>query len=195
MTGAGASSQEMASFSGAPVRLEWEWLQADWDHITTQVNRLQERIAKATQAGRWGKVQALQRLLSRSHSGKMLAVKRVTENRGKPTPGQTAFCIFFMAASGFASFAPIQILVMDNAKAVDGPNLAWAVNIGLFVLGNAIGAWAGGFVIGQGFGYAAPNWAGALLSVGALVLAVVRADREASRTVFRTARGRLTDTD
>lgn len=45
------------------------------------------RIAKATQAGRWGKVQALQRLLSRSHSGKMLAVKRVTENRGKSTPG------------------------------------------------------------------------------------------------------------
>ena len=87
MTGAGSSSQEMASFSGAPVRLEWEWLQADWDHITTEVNRLQERIAKATQAGRWGKVQALQRLLSRSHSGKMLAVKRVTENRGKSTPG------------------------------------------------------------------------------------------------------------
>lgn len=87
MTGAGSSSQEMASFSGAPVRFEWAWLQADWDHITTQVNRLQERIAKATQAGRWGKVKVLQRLLSRSHSGKMLAVKRVTENRGKSTPG------------------------------------------------------------------------------------------------------------
>nr|WP_234704715.1 reverse transcriptase N-terminal domain-containing protein [Sinorhizobium meliloti] len=34
-----------------------------------------------------GKVQALQRLLTRSQSGKMLAVKRVTENRGKRTPG------------------------------------------------------------------------------------------------------------
>ena len=45
------------------------------------------RIAKATQAGRWGKVQALQRLLSRSHGGKMLAAKRVTENRSKSTPG------------------------------------------------------------------------------------------------------------
>lgn len=45
------------------------------------------RIAKAVQDGRWGKVQALQRLLTRSHSGKMLAVKRVTENRGKRTPG------------------------------------------------------------------------------------------------------------
>ena len=87
MTEGGSISQEMASCSGAPVRSEWAWLQADWDHITTQVNRLQVRIAKATQAGRWGKVKALQRLLSRSHSGKMLAVKRVTENRGKSTPG------------------------------------------------------------------------------------------------------------
>jgi retron-type reverse transcriptase len=51
------------------------------------VRRLQVRIAKATQEGRCGKVKALQRLLTRSHSGKMLAVKRVTENRGKRTPG------------------------------------------------------------------------------------------------------------
>ena len=87
MTEFGSISEEMASSSGAPVPSEWAWLQADWDHITTQVNRLQVRIAKATQAGRWGKVKALQRLLSRSHSGKMLAVKRVTENRGKSTPG------------------------------------------------------------------------------------------------------------
>ena len=42
---------------------------------------------QATREGRWGKVRALQRLLTRSHSGKMLAVKRVTENRGKRTPG------------------------------------------------------------------------------------------------------------
>ncbi|QSR33484.1 hypothetical protein CFI10_00465 [Marinobacterium iners] len=49
--------------------------------------RLQVRIAKATQEGRWGKVKALQRLLTRSFYSKMLAVKRVTENRGKRTPG------------------------------------------------------------------------------------------------------------
>jgi RNA-directed DNA polymerase len=51
------------------------------------VNRLQVRIVKATQAGKWGKVKALQRLLTRSFSGKALAVKRVTENHGKRTPG------------------------------------------------------------------------------------------------------------
>lgn len=75
------------SLLGAPVRPNEEWLQANWSQISAEVNRLQVRIAKATQANRWGKVQALQRLLSRSFNGKMLAVKRVTENSGKNTPG------------------------------------------------------------------------------------------------------------
>ena len=45
------------------------------------------RIVKATKEGRWGKVKALQRLLTHSFSGKAIAVKRVIENRGKNTPG------------------------------------------------------------------------------------------------------------
>jgi RNA-directed DNA polymerase len=45
------------------------------------------RIVKATQAGRWNKVKALQRLLTSSFSGKALAVKRVTENEGRKTAG------------------------------------------------------------------------------------------------------------
>ncbi|GGH53271.1 MFS transporter [Frigidibacter albus] len=85
----------------------------------------------------------------------------------------SAICIFLMAMFGFATVAPIQKLVTDNARAAGAPNLASAVNIGLFNLGNAIGAWAGGAVIAGGFGYAAPNWAGAILSAGALVLAMV----------------------
>jgi RNA-directed DNA polymerase len=51
------------------------------------VRRLQARIVKATQVGRWGKVKALQYLLTHSFSGKVLAVKRVTENQGKRTSG------------------------------------------------------------------------------------------------------------
>jgi DHA1 family inner membrane transport protein len=85
----------------------------------------------------------------------------------------SAICIFLMSAFGFATVAPIQKLVTDNARAAGAPNLASAVNIGLFNLGNAIGAWAGGAVIALGFGYAAPNWAGAILSTGALVLALL----------------------
>jgi RNA-directed DNA polymerase len=42
---------------------------------------------KGRKEGRWGKVQALQRLLTHSYSGKVLAVRRVTENNGKKTPG------------------------------------------------------------------------------------------------------------
>ncbi|TCQ25785.1 MFS transporter [Rhizobium sp. PP-CC-3G-465] len=85
----------------------------------------------------------------------------------------SAICIFLMATFGFATVAPIQKLVTDNARAAGAPNLASAVNIGLLNLGNAIGAWAGGAVIAGGFGYATPDWAGAFLSAAALVLALV----------------------
>ncbi len=67
---------------GAPPAFGESWDQLDWAQVCAEVSRLQVRIAKATQVGRWNKVQALQRLLTRSHSGKLLAVKRVTENLG-----------------------------------------------------------------------------------------------------------------
>ncbi|MFC7633812.1 group II intron reverse transcriptase/maturase [Paraburkholderia humisilvae] len=75
------------SNAGAPSHAARMWDQANWSHIETEVKRLQMRIAKAVREGRWCKAKVLQRLLTRSHSGKMLAVKRVTENRGKRTPG------------------------------------------------------------------------------------------------------------
>ena len=59
----------------------------DWQAINRNVRRLQVRIVQATKASRWGKVRALQRLLTHSYSGKVLAVRRVTENNGKKTPG------------------------------------------------------------------------------------------------------------
>jgi RNA-directed DNA polymerase len=63
------------------------WDQIDWAKCERQVGRLQARIVKATREGRWGKVKTLQWLLTHSFSGKALAVKRVTENQGKRTPG------------------------------------------------------------------------------------------------------------
>jgi len=45
------------------------------------------RIAKAVQEGRWNRVRALQHLLTNSLYAKALAVKRVTSNKGKKTPG------------------------------------------------------------------------------------------------------------
>jgi len=64
-----------------------EWYAIDWRTIRRNVRRLQVRIAQATKEGRWGKVRALQHLLTHSYSGKVLAVRRVTENDGKKTAG------------------------------------------------------------------------------------------------------------
>jgi len=72
---------------GAASRASADWGQINWNHVHRDVRRLQARIVQATQAGRWNKVKALQRLLTRSFSGKALAVRRVTENRGHRTPG------------------------------------------------------------------------------------------------------------
>ena len=63
------------------------WHQVDWAKCHRAVRKLQVRIAKAVQAGRWRAVRRLQRLLTRSFSAKCLAVLRVTENRGRKTPG------------------------------------------------------------------------------------------------------------
>jgi len=73
--------------TGAASRDPQAWHAINWRKAHREVRRLQARIVKATQEERWGKVQALQRLLSRSYSAKVLAVKRVTENEGKRTPG------------------------------------------------------------------------------------------------------------
>ena len=72
---------------GAIFDEEMGWHDIDWEKVHRNVRRQQARIVKAIQAGRWGKVQSLQHLLTRSFSGKALAVKRVTENKGKNTPG------------------------------------------------------------------------------------------------------------
>ena len=75
------------SCAGAPFGEPIHWHGIDWAKCHREVRRLQARIVKATQEGRWGKVKALQWLLTHSFSGKALAVKRVTENKGKNTPG------------------------------------------------------------------------------------------------------------
>src|SRR5258708_2567603 len=72
---------------GAVSREAAEWYAINWPTIHRNVRRLQVRIVQATKESRWGRVRALQRLLTHSYSGKVLAVRRVTENNGKKTPG------------------------------------------------------------------------------------------------------------
>ena len=59
-----------------------DWHGIDWARTTRNVRNLQVRIAQAAKEGDWRKVKALQRFLTRSFSGKAMAVRRVTENRG-----------------------------------------------------------------------------------------------------------------
>jgi len=63
------------------------WNFIPWDKVYKIVRSLQKRIAKAISEGYRNKARALQWLLTHSYAAKLLAVKRVTENKGKNTPG------------------------------------------------------------------------------------------------------------
>ena len=73
--------------------------------------------------------------------------------------------------------------VIEAAK--DAPNLASAVNIGAFNLGNAIGAVLGGAVINAGLGYPAISLAGAAMAGLGLLMVLGFARR--SRVVAAVA--------
>ena len=76
-----------AMTAGAAFSDAMYWPAIDWQKVHRNVHRLQARIVKAWQEGRWGKVKALQHLLTHSFSGRVIAVKRVTENPGQRTAG------------------------------------------------------------------------------------------------------------
>jgi RNA-directed DNA polymerase len=59
----------------------------NWCKIENDVNRLQSRIAKATADGERNRAKRLQYLLTHSFSAKAYAVRKVTTNQGKKTPG------------------------------------------------------------------------------------------------------------
>ena len=63
------------------------WKEIDWTDANEYVNRLQVRIVKATKAKKWNLVKRLQYLLTHSFYAKAIAVKKVTQNKGKKTPG------------------------------------------------------------------------------------------------------------
>ena len=67
--------------------LSQQWRSIDWKKAELEVNRLQARIAKAVQEKKWNTVKRLQYLLVHSYYAKVLAVRKVTTNKGKNTPG------------------------------------------------------------------------------------------------------------
>lgn len=77
-----ATPAKSASFDGVTG-----WHSLDWARIQTSVRKTQLKIAQATGEGDWRRVKRLQRMLTHSFHGRCLAVRRVTENRGRKTPG------------------------------------------------------------------------------------------------------------
>ena len=69
------------------MRQKLHWTNVDWDEVEKHVNRLQTRITKAVKQRKWHLVKRLQYLLTQSFYAKLLAVKRVTQNKGKRTAG------------------------------------------------------------------------------------------------------------
>jgi RNA-directed DNA polymerase len=61
---------QAARIAGAASHDLLEWHAIDWRRVHQNVRRLQARIVKAIQDGRWGKVRALQHLLTHSFSAK-----------------------------------------------------------------------------------------------------------------------------
>ena len=64
-----------------------KWSSINWNNVRRTVQRLQARIVKALKTGARRKVKDLQRLLNRSLAARLMAVKRVTSNKGSKTPG------------------------------------------------------------------------------------------------------------
>lgn len=78
---------EKASMTDEARSESARWNSVDWEKAEAHVNGLQTRIAKAAAEGKREKVRKLQRLLTNSRDAKLLAVRRVTTNKGKRTPG------------------------------------------------------------------------------------------------------------
>jgi RNA-directed DNA polymerase len=78
------SSPELQASSGLARRA---WHQINWAACHRRVRSLQRRIVQAVKAGAWRKVKRLSYLLIHSFAARALAVKRVSENKGKKTPG------------------------------------------------------------------------------------------------------------
>ena len=77
----------MTAKAGALIDDAKKWQSIDWEAAQSEVRRLQFRIAKAVQEGKHGRVKALQWMLTHSFHAKAMAVKRVTSNKGRKTPG------------------------------------------------------------------------------------------------------------
>lgn len=69
------------------MQLKAIWNNIKWNKVSKHVNRLQVRITKAVIQKKWNLVKRLSYLLTHSHYAKLLAVRNVTQNKGRRTAG------------------------------------------------------------------------------------------------------------
>ncbi len=73
---------------GCASEATWtDWKSINWKKVEYDVKSLQKRIVKAVKAKHFHKVKVLVRLLTHSFYGKLLAILRVTTNKGSKTAG------------------------------------------------------------------------------------------------------------
>jgi DHA1 family inner membrane transport protein len=101
---------------------------------------------------------------------------------------QIAAVVFvaLLGAAAFATVPPLQIWVLEKAEGA-GQSLASSFNIAAFNLGNAIGAWLGGFVIDHGPGLGAVPWVAALVPLAAFGVAAFAIHGERRRRLAMVA--------
>jgi RNA-directed DNA polymerase len=74
-------------YAPASQKQTWKPDGIEWKTVEAKVKQLQVRIAKAAKLKKFRKMSSLQWILAHSYYGRLIAVKRVTSNKGKNTPG------------------------------------------------------------------------------------------------------------
>jgi len=80
-------SQNALTRRSGRVQTNIRWSEIDCNKAERKVNKLQSKIAKVVEKGRWNLAKKLQYLLTNSISALYIAVKKVSKNKGKNTPG------------------------------------------------------------------------------------------------------------
>ena len=83
----------------------------------------------------------------------------------------TLIFTFITGAIAFAMLSPLQMLMINTAKGAE--MLAASVSQASFNIGNALGAYLGGLPIAAGLGYNSPEWVGASMAFGGVLVSLV----------------------
>ena len=116
----------------------------------------------------------------------LLALVLAVFSLGAASKPLTVVALVLMGGLGFATVPGLQMRIMRHAG--EAPTMASAANIAAFNVGNGLGAWVGGVTITAGLGYTSPLWAGALVTLGGLMV-LLGAERAARRTATVEADG------